>query len=142
MITMKTTKRRMAGLFVLACAIAVLCLGLFACGGASADAKKAYVGSWKLTGMTENGEAISEDDMALMEAFGMTVSLTVSEDGSFDLTYFGESQKGKWEAKSATEASFTVEGDTVPATLKDGKLTLSESETELTFEKDDSAGKS
>ena len=111
-------------------------------GGSSADAKKAYVGSWKLTGMTENGEAISQDDMALMEAFGMTVSLTVSEDGNFELMYFGESQKGTWEAKSATEASFTVEGDTVPATLKDGKLTLSESGTELIFEKDDSAGKS
>lgn len=110
--------------------------------GSSADAKKAYVGSWKLTGMTENGEAISQDDMAMMEAFGMTVSLTVSEDGNFELMYFGESQKGTWEAKSATEASFTVEGDTVSATLKDGKLTLSESGTDLVFEKDDSAGKS
>ncbi|WP_058985696.1 lipocalin family protein [Hugonella massiliensis] len=137
---METTKK-MAGRIVLVCALALLCLGLFACSGSSADAKKAYIGQWKLTEMTENGEPVSADDMAMLDSLGMTIDLTVNEDGTFNLTFFGESQKGDWEAKSATEATFTVEGDSVPATLKDGKLTLSESDVSMTFEKKDDSNK-
>jgi uncharacterized lipoprotein NlpE involved in copper resistance len=137
---METTKKR-AGRIVLLCVLALLCLGLFACSGSSADAKKAYTGQWKLTEMTENGEAVSADDMAMLDSLGMTIDLTVNEDGTFDLTFFGESQKGDWEAKSATEATFTIEGDSVPATLKDGKLTLSESDVSMTFEKKDASDK-
>lgn len=137
---METTKKK-AGRIVLVCVLAMLCLGLFACSGSGADAKKAYIGQWKLTEMTENGEAVSADDMAMLDSLGMTIDLTVNEDGTFDLTFFGESQKGDWEAKSATEATFTVEGDSVPATLKDGKLTLSESDVSMTFEKKEDSNK-
>lgn len=137
---MEMTKK-MTGRIVLACVLAMLCLGLFACSGSGADAKKAYIGQWKLTEMTENGEAVSADDMAMLDSLGMTIDLTVNEDGTFDLIFFGESQKGDWEAKSATEATFTIEGDSVPATLKDGKLTLSESDVSMTFEKKDDSSK-
>ena len=138
---MEATKKRMTGLIAMMCAIALLSLGLFACGGSSDDAKKEYIGSWKLTGMTEKGEAVSANDLKTMEDYGMKISLTISEDGNFELTYFGEAQKGTWEAKSATEASFIVENETIPAKLEDGKLTLSENDVAMTFEKDDSANK-
>lgn len=137
---MEMTKK-MTGRIVLACVLAMLCLGLFACSESSADAKKAYIGQWKLVEMTENGEAVAAEDMAMLDSMGMTIDLTVNEDGTFDLTFFGESQKGDWEAKSATEATFTVEGDSVPATLKDGKLTLSESDVSMTFEKKDDSSR-
>lgn len=136
---MKTKKR---GLVILMCAIVVLSLGLFACSGSSEDAKKAFIGTWKLSGLVEDGEAVSQDDLEMMEAMGMTVTMTVSEDGNFNIDIFGESEEGTWEAKSTTEATFTIQGDAAPATLKDGTLTLEESGTQLSFVKDDSESSS
>ena len=63
-------------------AVFALCLGLVGCGGGDgADYTKNFTGDWKLSGMTENGEAMSGDDIAFMESFGMTVTLTLNEDG-------------------------------------------------------------
>ena len=56
-------------------AVFALCLGLVGCGGGDgADYTKNFTGDWKLSGMTENGEAMSGDDIAFMESFGMTVT--------------------------------------------------------------------
>ena len=94
-----------------------LCLVLAGCGG---DAAKNYVGDWKLTGMEENGEATSAEDLKLMEDMGLAITLSVKEDKSFSLNVMGEEMSGTWEAKSASEATFTVEGQSVPATLANG----------------------
>lgn len=60
-------------------AVFALCLGLVGCGGGDgADYTKNFTGDWKLSGMTENGEPMSEDDIAFMESFGMTVTLCPS----------------------------------------------------------------
>ena len=48
-------------------AVFALCLGLVGCGGGDgADYTKNFTGDWKLSGMTENGEAMSGDDIAFM----------------------------------------------------------------------------
>jgi hypothetical protein len=109
-----------------------LCLVLAGCGG---DAAKNYVGDWKLTGMEENGEATSAEDLKLMEDMGLTITLSVKEDKSFLLNVMGEEMSGTWEAKSASEATFTVEGQSVPATLANGVLTLEQDGTKMMFEK-------
>ena len=90
-------------------AVFALCLGLVGCGGGDgADYTKNFTGDWKLSGMTENGEPMSEDDIALMEAFGMAVTLTLNEDGTGSLVMFDEAMDVSWEPKSATELDVTI----------------------------------
>ena len=50
--------------------------------------------------MTENGEAMSGDDIAFMESFGMTVTLTLNEDGTGSLVMFDEAMDVSWEPKA------------------------------------------
>jgi hypothetical protein len=117
---------------VMLASVFALCLVLAGCGG---DAAKNYVGDWKLTGMEENGEATSAEDLKLMEDMGLTITLSVKDDKSFSLNVMGEEMSGTWEAKSASEATFTVEGQSVPATLANGVLTLEQDGTKMMFEK-------
>ena len=111
-----------------------LCLVLAGCAGGG-DAAKNYVGDWKLVGMEENGEATSADDIKLMEDMGLSVTMSVKEDKTFSMNVMGEEMSGTWEAKSASEATFTIEGQSVPATLANGVLTLEQDGTKMMFEK-------
>ncbi|WP_153001628.1 DUF5004 domain-containing protein [Tractidigestivibacter scatoligenes] len=111
-----------------------LCLVLAGCAGGG-DAAKNYVGDWKLVGMEENGEATSADDIKLMEDMGLSVTMSVKEDKTFSMNVMGEEMSGTWEAKSASEATFTIEGQSVPAKLDNGVLTLESDGTKMQFEK-------
>ncbi len=107
-------------------AVFALCLGLVGCGGGDgADYTKNFTGDWKLSGMTENGEAMSGDDIAFMESFGMTVTLTLNEDGTGSPVMF---RTRLWtflgEPKSATELDVTIDGDTTTGKLADDTITL------------------
>ena len=82
-----------------------LCLVLAGCGG---DPAKNYVGDWKLTGMEENGEATSADDIKLMEDMGLSVTMSVKEDKTFSMNVMGEEMSGTWDAKSASEATYVT----------------------------------
>ena len=70
-----------------------------------------------------------------MEDMGLSVTMSVKEDKTFSMNVMGEEMSGTWEAKSASEATFTVEGQSVPVTLANGVLTLEESGTKMMFEK-------
>lgn len=111
-----------------------LCLVLAGC-TAGGDATKNFVGDWKLVGMEENGETTSPEDIQLMEGLGMTVTLSVKEDKTFVLNVFGDETSGSWEAKNPSEASLTVDGQTVSATLANGVLTMEQDGAKLSFEK-------
>ena len=105
---------------VVAFAIA-LCFALVGCGGGDkADPKKAVIGTWELSELT----GASEDDMAMMKAFGLTIEATFAEDGTFKLGMFGETMDGTWDAKSADKVSLAIEGDSIDATIKDGVLSI------------------
>lgn len=83
------TMKRTTKIAIAIAAVFALCLGLVGCGGGDgADYTKNFTGDWKLSGMTENGEPMSEDDIAFMESFGMTVTLTLNEDGTGSLVMF------------------------------------------------------
>ena len=118
------------GLF--ACVFA-LSLALVGCGGG--DVKAAWVGTWDLSEMEENGEVTSSDDIQMLKELGLTVQLELKEDGTGALVLFGESMQGKWEAKSATDATFTYEGQTINMKIADGKLTMEQNNSKLTFVK-------
>ena len=122
-------KRKLLVCALVACAM-TLCLALTGCGGGGAtndkDAKEAFIGSWKLAGMVSDGEEATAEDIAMLDAFGMSVGLDVNEDGTCALIMFGEPLDGTWEAKSATEATFTIDGSPITATIADGKLKMDE----------------
>ena len=120
------------GLF--ACVFA-LSLALVGCGGGGGDVKAAWVGTWDLSEMEENGEVTSSDDIQMLKELGLTVQLELKEDGTGALVLFGESMQGKWEAKSATDATFTYEGQTINMKIADGKLTMEQNNSKLTFVK-------
>ena len=63
---------------VVAFAIA-LCFALVGCGGGDkADPKKAVIGTWELSELT----GASEDDMAMMKAFGLTIEARTARSSS------------------------------------------------------------
>ncbi len=100
-----------------------LCLALVGCGGSgsgdkSADYKKAVVGTWELTEIT----GASDDDMAMMKAFGLTVEMAFAEDGTFKIGMLGETINGTWEAPSAGKVVMKADGDSIEATIEDGVL--------------------
>ena len=131
-------KRKLLVCALVACAM-TLCLALTGCGGGGAtndkDAKEAFIGSWKLAGMVSDGEEATAEDIAMLDAFGMSVGLNVNEDGTCALIMFGEPLDGTWEAKSATEAKFTIDGSPITATITDGKLQMTDDGYAMTFER-------
>lgn len=130
-------KRKLLVCALAACAM-TLCLALAGCGGGATndkDAKEAFIGSWKLAGMVSDGEEATAEDIAMLDAFGMSVGLNVNEDGTCGLILFGESLDGTWEAKSATEATFTIDGSPITATITDGKLQMNDDGYAMTFER-------
>ena len=87
--------------------------------------KSKYTGDWKLAyGSDENLDA---DSIKLMESLGLSVTLTLNEDGSGSLDLFGEKQDAKWEASSNTEGKITLNGSEAKIKLTDSDLTIEDS---------------
>ena len=109
-------KKRFALVALIGCLL-VSCLALAGCGKVdSAD----YVGTWTMTEGTVEGQAYSADEMALLEATGTTVTLTIAEDGTFDF----DGSAGTWEAaKTGLEMEDAI-GTDYTATVTDGVLLL------------------
>lgn len=108
----------------------VLSFALVGCGG-SKDYSENFTGTWKLTAMS----GTTEDDIALMESFGMAMLLDLNEDKTLAFDMMGESMEGTWEAKSASECTLTIDGENATATLSGEELTLSSGDEEMTFKK-------
>ena len=87
--------KRLLSITALALVIA-LSLAFTGCSGAQKDASANFQGSWKMT----NVAGATEDDIAAMEAFGISVVLDLNEDKTAVLDMMGEEISGTWEAKS------------------------------------------
>ncbi|MBR3690654.1 MAG: hypothetical protein IKL97_06105 [Eggerthellaceae bacterium] len=128
-------KKRLSILVASALAL-VLSFALVGCGGGeSKDYSANFAGDWKLSGMEDASGVTSEEDIAMLEAFGMTIKLSLADDKSAKLDLAGEVMTGTWEAKSATECAVTLDGETVTATLSDDKLVMKDGESSMTFKK-------
>lgn len=125
---MKTTRKIALTLTM----VLAFSLALVGCGQAT-DYTKNFSGDWKLESVTSDGETVNGDDLAMLEAMGMTFGLTLNEDGTVQLVVLGETSEGTWKAKSATEAEVTIDGSTVVATLADDKLSLDSSGDAMVF---------
>lgn len=124
---------------VLVACMFALALGLVACGGSGGDqtakSKEAFTGEWTLTGMESDGTTIGTDEIDQLKALDMVVTLSLKDDLTSELDLFGEPLTGTWEPKTATEASITIDNDTVPMTIVDGTLSLEQGGSKLEFQK-------
>lgn len=118
------------GLIAALCCAFVLCFALVGCG---AD-KSNYTGEWKLAyGSDENLDA---DSIALMDSLGMSVTLTLNDDGTGALNLFGDTQEVKWEASSNEEGKITLDGSEAAMTLEEGELTITDkTDASMTFKR-------
>ncbi len=131
---MKTRTGGVVASIMLALALAV---GLSACGGGSGgDPAANFVGVWQLES-AEGDDEISVSDIEMMAEMDMYITLTLAEGGKATMDFMGEAQSGTWEAKDASKASVTFEGETAEAVVKDGKLQITQDGTTLIFVKTD-----
>ncbi len=119
------------GIIAALCCVFALCFTLIGCGGVD---KKNYTGEWKLAyGSDENLDA---ESIQLMESLGLSVTLTLNEDGSGKLSLFGETSDIKWSASSNTEGKITIDNSDADVKLANGELTLvDKSGSSMTFKK-------
>ena len=112
------------------CCAFVLCFALVGCG---AD-KSNYTGEWKLAyGSDPN---LDDDSIQLMDSLGMSVMLTLNDDGSGTLDLFGDAKEIKWEASSNTEGKITLDGSEAKLQLEEGELTIvDKSDATMTFKR-------
>lgn len=111
--------------------VAAMVFGLAACssgGGGGASEKPSPVGKYTMTGMEENGEATSQEDLDLLTSLGLTVTLEIKEDGTGILDLFGEQVEFEWDADN-----LTVDGSKQPYTFDGKTLIMETNETKMTF---------
>ena len=137
-------KNKIIKILAFCAVVATMAVVLAGCGNNAQAIKDAYVGDWQITGMVENGQETTSEDLELMRSYGLDVTLNLSEDGKATLNLFGSDMTGTWEASSTTSGKMTLNEEAVDMTLKDGKLTFSQgnADTSLTFEKKASSGSS
>ena len=103
-----------------------------------------FVYTWKLVAMDLPGvdNDIPEELFSLAEAFGFSGALEFAADGTFTLKvqqgegFEADPVKGAWKEISSTEAQLTAEGETMIATIADGRMALTspdDDETVLLF---------
>lgn len=122
-------KKRFIGVFAALALALGLAFGLSACGS---DKKAEYVGDWEIVGLVQSGQPTSEDDIALMKSFGLTVTLTLNEDGTGSLNLFGTVNDITWDV-SGDSATLEMNGSTAELTLEDGTLRMVQGEDAITF---------
>ncbi len=113
---------------------AALALGLTLAGCSSETDNSACVGEWTLSGMEQDGESTSAEEIAQLQELGLDMGITVEEGGAANLDFVGEQQSGTWEP-SADGCTFTLGGEPVVATVQDDKLVMEEDGQKIIFER-------
>ena len=85
-------------------------------------------GKYNLVGMTQNGETVATQDLAAIGKLGMEMYLMLNEDGTGEISLYGESNEMTWDEKGITAGE-----ETVPYEWDGKNLTLADGDTSLTF---------
>jgi hypothetical protein len=97
---------------------------------AFADAND-MAGSYKATKMSENGQDIS-DQLEMLDAFGMSIYLTVNEDSTAELMMMGEKMPLVLDFNAGTAKS-TEDGSEIPFSYKTGEITITNEGSTIVF---------
>lgn len=121
--------KRFEGVFAVLCLVFACFFVLVGCQGSSTEDSKEFIGEWTLESVTaeSNDMKVSASDVALMQSFGYTATLTLREDGTATFDVFGEITDCEWSAKDSTTAQLNVNDEKVDLTIdEDGTLVMSQ----------------
>ncbi|MBR2791025.1 MAG: hypothetical protein IKD70_10535 [Eggerthellaceae bacterium] len=115
-------------------AVFALCtaLALTACG--SSGSTGAEPGTYSLYELQSPTEPVTHETVQMMEAFGLTASLVLNEDGTGSLVLFGAPVDITWDAKG-----ISYQGSKVSYEYEDGTIILSTGEEKMIFKRVESA---
>lgn len=133
----------------IACVVAAA-VALFGCANAAEQGKKNFAGTWELESMKSNGQTFSAEDIAKLKEAGLSIYLTLTEDGNAQLSMYGTPVTAKWTATDATNAKLTLDnaaqgtGGNGMATeqsmkLEGDKLVMEAANSSITMKKSDGA---
>lgn len=141
---MKITKKVVALLMVVLMTVSVL--ALTGCGKKNDELQKelensvqnlvdsidvsTMAGKYKLVEMTAEGESYGEEELTALEAFGMTITLELREDGTGVMDIYGEQSELTYDSQN-----ITVDGEKTPFTKSGDKITFEQDDTKMVFEK-------
>lgn len=124
-------KKRFLGLFAI---LAMFCIALVGCGGGGQDYTANFSGEWELSHV-ENNDELSPEAIQDLRDLGLTVNLSLGEDGAASLVMFGEDYgTGEWKATGADTCEVTINDEALSCTLDDsGLLHVTEADETLVF---------
>lgn len=125
---MENKKGLIIGIVVVVIVAVIAIIGCIAIKSGS----KNIVGTYELVSMVNEGEEISEDDIALMKSFGLYVTLELKEDKTGVMSMFGEEFELTYDKNN-----FVIDDETCPYTVSDETITLEQGEDKLVFQKVD-----
>ena len=99
--------------------VLVMVLALCACGGS-----KTAAGTWKLTGMTQDGQDYSE----YLSMLGMEITMVLNDDGTGYMEAMGEKVDVTWD-----DSTITHDGESINYSLSGDKMTFEEDGAEMIF---------
>ena len=91
-------------------AVSMAVVGLFACGNPKDQANANFCGTWELSGMQLESMSYTEQDLAALKETGLTCYLTITNDDKAVLEMFGNTVSATWSAKDANTAELKLDG--------------------------------
>ena len=124
-------KRFAKMMVVLAAACALVCTAL-ALAGCTKDTTYAAAGTYKLVEIQSDDpeEAMTAEDIAILDAFGLSTTLELRSDGTATWTIVGVPVELTWE-----NTTITLEEETIEFTVSGKTLTLADGGSAMVFEK-------
>lgn len=128
-------RKMVSVLAAFACMLAC-CFALTACGGGDTAEADEFIGEWNLESVTAESDdmKVTTSDVALMQSFGYTATLTLNADGTAVFDMFGEVTECEWSVKDPISALLSIDGQKVDLTIDEkGILKMSQGGEEAIF---------
>lgn len=121
--------KRFAGVAAALILMVACCFSLAGCKGSGTEDSQEFIGVWALESVSAESKdmKVSASDVALMQSFGYTATLTLREDGTASFDMFGEVTDCEWSGQDSANAQLIVGEEKVDLTIgEDGVLTMSQ----------------
>lgn len=121
--------KRFAGVAAAFILMIACCLSLAGCKGTGTEDSQEFIGVWALESVSAESKdmKVSASDVALMQSFGYSATLTLREDGTASFDMFGEVTDCEWTGEDSANAQLIVGEEKVDLTIgEDGVLTMSQ----------------
>lgn len=95
-----------------------------------------FVGTWTLANLVSHGKESNAESIKFMQETGMTIKITLNEDGTAVFTLFDADMNGTWESADEGSAHLVVAGAEYDMTLADEVLRVTNGTDEFSFTKE------